>query len=119
MIYLFLFNLIKLFIKFYIFVFLNIFLDMSFDRELKVIGFDQLTEARAYKTLLDEVHPDGASQFTNAYAYGIGHILNFNEKFVKNAKGNANDLQIPQYLHIVIGTEHEADGRSKANKDDV
>lgn len=46
--------------------------------------------------------PEGTSTFNEAYVYGIGLMLKFNEVYIQNEGISAPR---PSYLHIVIGSD--------------
>lgn len=88
--------------------------------ELKKIGFDKIDKHRDYANLMDQVQPSGESSIKEAYAFGIGMILNFNRYYLYNHSLKAlefnqssetrdylENIKCPKYLHFVIGSEEE------------
>ena len=48
------------------------------------MGFDYLDDTRIYADFLKSVEPSGLSQFREAYAYGMGMILEYNKQFINS-----------------------------------
>jgi hypothetical protein len=48
------------------------------------LGFDKIDKHRDYVQIMDKVNPSGESSVKEAYAYGIGAILNFNRDYMFN-----------------------------------
>ena len=47
------------------------------------MGFDFIDDTRLYEGFLRHVEPSGDSLFKEAYAYGIGMMLQFNQEFIQ------------------------------------
>ena len=47
------------------------------------MGFDFIDDTRLYEGFLRHVEPSGESLFKEAYAYGIGMMLQFNQEFIQ------------------------------------
>jgi len=55
-------------------------------------GFDKFGREKTYKHFLGEVEPKDKCTFNEAYAYGGGIMLNFNEKYIGAMKQSAEEL---------------------------
>ena len=71
------------------------------------MGMDQLDSDKRYATLLKKFKPGGISNFRQAYAYGIGLMLDFNKEYIMTHDVNKVNFKEPEYLHIVIGSESD------------
>ena len=54
------------------------------------MGLDQFDSDRRYKNVLNQIKPNGKSNFREAYAFGIGMMLDFNKEYLM-----INDLNNP------------------------
>lgn len=85
------------------------------------LGFDYLDDSRLYADFLRSITPSGQSKFREAYAYGLGMILQYNKQFIFSQLKDQSigDLRKPEYLHLVIASEIEEPGTSRVSQNNI
>jgi hypothetical protein len=48
------------------------------------MGFDKIDKHRDYVQIFENIDTSGESSIKEAYAYGIGQLLNFNRNYIYN-----------------------------------
>ena len=85
------------------------------------MGFDIIDGSRNYDELLRKVEPGGNNNFNQAYAFGLGMIMDFNYQYVHNFPDYEidEDFKMPEYLHFVITCQEQQQGNVKQTDLDV
>jgi len=71
---------------------------------LQNIGFDYIDKHQSFKYSLIQCNPEGQCLFRQAYAYGIGMLMDFNKTYLTE---NAQSAKKPEYIHLVVSAEQE------------
>lgn len=69
--------------------------------------------------MLKSVKPSGPSHFREAYAYGMGMMLDYNSQYIHFSDVLAKNFYKPEYLHLVIGSEEEAPNISQVTEQKI
>ena len=77
-------------------------------KELQKLGFDFVDQSNSFSAVLTNVNAAGAPVFKQAYAYGLGMILNFNQEYIARSDLESLEFRKPEYLHLVFATESAA-----------
>ena len=75
--------------------------------KLQQMGFDKIDSRQDITTFLKSISiPSGPSKIKEAYAYGMGLILDFNNTYCENIQDVHHDqFMNPEYLHLVIASD--------------
>ena len=96
------------------------------------MGFDKVDKHRDYVQIFENVNPSGESSIKEAYAYGIGTMLNFNRNYIYNCSLQASqysepleiqnqieNIKTPKYLHFVIAADDEQQDLTCVSQNDI
>ena len=62
-------------------------------------------DQKNYEGILQTVNSKGSPSFRQAYAYGLGMILNLNQDYLEIMNPFDEDFKKPEYLHLVVSSE--------------
>ena len=72
------------------------------------IGFNNIDSKGRFMDAMKGVSPEGKSSFNEAYVFGIGQMLKFNEVYLANRR---KTTLRPNYMHLVIGADADQEGK--------
>ena len=88
--------------------------------KLQHMGFDYIDKHRNYVDTLRKVtQPKGPSNFRQAYAYGVGMMLNYAVQYIEEADLFDENFKKPEFLHIVLCGEEDAADSNIIPQDDI
>ena len=76
------------------------------------MGYDTI-DSKEFKPLLDSVNPYGKPCFNQAYACGMGQILNLLKEYKDEGVAKRN----VEFLHLIIASEYDVDDKSITEMD--